>query len=92
MDRIIIPLDNGYRIVAEQNTGAFNKELFIGIENPSGAYCQDLAFIRPTYSANGSEVKYSSDKFEVAVYGDSESEDYTKIYTIPLVVEENEGQ
>ena len=38
MNKIVIPLDNGYKLIAEQNTGEFDKEFYIGIETESGVY------------------------------------------------------
>lgn len=90
MNKIIIPLDNGYKLVAEQNTDSqFNKELFVGIETDTGAYIQDLAVIRPTYSFEGESVKFNSDNFELLIFGDEKVDDYTDKFVVPLL-EENE--
>lgn len=84
MNRIIIPLDNGYKLIAEQNTGEFDKEFYIGVETESGAYIQDLVIVRPTYTFKDESVKFDSDKFEMLVFADSESEDYTNKFVVPL--------
>lgn len=85
MNKIVIPLANGYKLVAEQNTDSeYNKEMFIGIETETGVYWQDLAIIRPTYTFDNNNVKFSSDTFEILVFGDEKREDYTDKFTVPL--------
>lgn len=85
MDRIVIPLDNGYKLIAEQNTDSeFAKEIFIGIEAPSGVYWQDLAVVRPSYTFGNNHVVFKSNNFEVLVYGNADQEDYTEQYSIDL--------
>ncbi len=84
MNRIVIPLDNGYKLIAEQNTGEFDKEFYIGVETESGAYIQDLVIVLPTYTFKDESVKFDSDKFEMLVFADSESEDYTNKFVVPL--------
>lgn len=85
MNKIEIPLDNGYKLVAEQNTDSeFNKEIYIGIETPSGVFFQDICTIRPTYSFLGEHVVFDSDKFEMLIYGDAENDDFTQQVIVPL--------
>ena len=85
MNRIVIPLDNGYKLVAEQNIHSeFDKELFVGIETDTGVYHQDLVIIRPTYKFEDNSVKFDSDKFEMLVFADEKTEDYTDKFTVPL--------
>ena len=85
MNKIVIPLDNGYRLVAEQNEDSeFDKEIFVGIETESGAYLQDLAIIRPSYTFENENVKFSSDSFEMLIFGSEKVEDYTNKFTVPL--------
>jgi len=91
VSKIVIPLDNGYRLIAEQNTDSeFNKEIFVGIETDTGAYHQDLAIIRPTYSFENDNVKFNSDAFEILVFGDEKQDDYTDKFTVPLYQEDDE--
>jgi hypothetical protein len=91
MDKIVIPLDNGYKIIVEQNSNSeFNKEIFVGIETESGMYYQDLAIVRPTYSFEEDKVKYASDKFEILVFGDEKREDYTEKFIVPLYKEDED--
>ena len=84
MNRIVIPLDNGYKLIAEQNTGEFDKEFYIGVETETGAYIQDLVIVRPTYTFKDESVKFDSDKFEMLVFANNESEDYTDKFVVPL--------
>ena len=91
MGKIIIPLDNGYKLVAEQNVGSeFDKEIFVGIETETGSYYQDLVVIRPTYTFKNEDVVFNSDAFEMLVFGDANSEDYTEKFTVPLYKENEE--
>ena len=84
MDRFTIELSNGYKLVAERNTGEFDKELYVGIEDPQGSYVQDLAIVRPTYTFKDESVHFDADLFEILVFGDATKEDYTDKYTVPL--------
>ena len=90
MNKIVIPLDNGYKLIAEQNTGEFDKEFYIGIETESGVYIQDLVIVRPTYSFKDETVKFDSDKFELLVFEDNKTEDYTEKFVVPLVEDNDE--
>ena len=84
MEKISIPLSNDYKLVVEKNTGEFDKEVYVGIERPDGLYCQDLAIVRPTYRFENHDVVFDADKFEILVFGDAESEDFTERFTVPL--------
>ena len=89
MNKIIIPLSNGYKLIAEQNTDSeFDKEIFVGIETETGSYYQDLCIIRPTYTFKDEQVVFGSDVFEMLIYGDANSEDYTHKFTVPLYKED----
>ena len=91
MGKIVIPLNNGFKLVAEQNTDSqFNKEIFIGLETQSGVYWQDLAIIRPSYSFEGEDVVFGSNEFEMLIFGDADNEDYTHTFTVPLHKEDDE--
>lgn len=83
-DRFTIPLSNGYRIVSERNSGEFDKELYVGIEDENGSYIQDLAIVRPTYKFKNNDVEFDADRFEILVFGDAEQEDYTNSFIVPL--------
>lgn len=84
MDKIVVPLSNGYRLIAERNTGEFDKEIYVGIEQEDGKYFQDLAIIRPTYTFDEYNVKFNSDSFEILAFGDADIEDYTHKFVVPL--------
>ena len=88
MNKISIPLSNGFKLIAEQNTGEFDKELFIGLETPEGVYHQDLAIIRPTYSFKDDNVVFGCDRFELLLFGDATREDYTDKMIVPLSKDE----
>ena len=90
MSKIVIPLSNGFSLVAEQNVGEFNKEVFIGIEDKNGKYWQDLAVVRPTYKCTNNEIILGADKFEILVFGDADNEDYTDKYVVPLHKDDEE--
>ena len=88
MDKIEVPLSNGYKLIVERNTGEFNKEIFVGIESSTGSYVQDLAIVRPTYKFKEGEVIFDANKFEIMVFGDSTREDFTDKFTIQLYEDE----
>ena len=90
MDKFSILLSNGYKLVAERNSGEFDKELYVGIEAPNGSYVQDLTIVRPTYKVEGNDIKFDADKFEILVFGDAYTEDFTDKYTVPLYDENEE--
>lgn len=88
MEKIIIPLNNGFRFIAEQNIDSeFNKEIFVGIETESGSYWQDLCIVRPTYHFKEDNVEFDSDRFEMLIFGDAQREDYTNKFVVPLYKE-----
>lgn len=89
-ERFVIPLSNGYKLVSERNTGEFNKELYVGIETPDGLYVQDLVIVRPTYKFEDNNVIFDSDKFEILLFNDSEKEDFTDKFVIPLHKDEDD--
>ena len=88
MDKIKIPLSNGFNLIAERNTGEFDHELFVGLEDPTGRYYQDLVIVRPTYRLAGDKVLFDADKFEMLIFGDAQQDDFTDKVTVPLAKEE----
>ena len=88
MDKFSIPLSNGYKLIAERNTGEFDKEMYVGIETPNGTYLQDLAIIRPTYTFKEDDVVFDADRFEVLVFGDHTVDDFTNKFVIELAKDE----
>jgi hypothetical protein len=91
MSKINIPLDNGYKLVAEQNIDSdFNKEIIIGIRAKDNSYVQDLVIVRPTYTFQKNVVKFDSDRFEMLIFGDEKREDYTNKFEVSLFEDEFE--
>lgn len=89
--RIVIDLDGGYKLVAEQNEDPYyNKEIFVGILDPDGVWHQDLAVIRSAYQTKNNETVWKNDLFDVLVYADKDCEDYTDNFAIGLYREEDE--
>jgi hypothetical protein len=86
--RIEIPLQNGYKLVAEQNTDPnFSHELFVGITDGNGVWWQDLVIVRPAYAVRDNPfhpVEVNEDKFDVMVYSDAYNEDYTDKFQVDL--------
>ena len=99
VQRIKIPVANGNFLVAEQNSDpTYSKEIFIGIQDANGVWIQDLAIVRNAYHYPEREIYdidgpviWETDKFEVLVYGNEASEDWTENYLIPLYKEEPDG-
>lgn len=83
--RLVIPLDNGFKLVAEQGTDPdYDRELYVGIERTDGGY-QQLAVIRNAYVwARGDKVTWKEDEAEVLVYGDENKDDYTENISIKI--------
>lgn len=85
-NRIVIPLSNGYQLVAEQNTATeYNKEIFIGITDDNGVWYQDLAIVRNAYYLNDKwQVEWKDEEFDVLVYSNENNEDFTHDFTVGL--------
>ena len=77
--RLEIKLPNGDRLVVE-GFGDFYPEFYIGIANKDDVWIQDLAIVKAKYKVENAEVE--EDKFEVLVYEDEYSEDYTQKFEI----------
>lgn len=91
--RIVIKLPNGLKLVAEQNTDPeYQNEFYVGIETQKGVWHQNLAVIRNAYSIDDNlAVNLEPDRFEVLVYADKDSEDYTNKLSIDLRDNEEYG-
>lgn len=89
MNRVEIPLAHGYKIVAEQNPDPdYSYELFVGIEDDKGSWFQDLALIRNMYRyKKDGQLDWMDDVLQVLVWSDSNSEDYTHDFQIPITEE-----
>lgn len=84
--KIVIPLSNGYELVAEQNTDPnYRNEIFIGITDGNGVWWQDLAVVRNAYEIGDDlGVRWKEDEFDVLVYSDENNEDFTHDFTVGL--------
>lgn len=84
--KIVIPLSNGYKLVAVQNTDPnYRNEIFIGITNGDGEWWQDLAVVRNAYEIGDDlGVRWKEDEFDVLVYSDENNEDFTHDFTVGL--------
>lgn len=79
--KIIIELQNGLQLAVEQNQDPnFSKEIYVGVIKDNVWY-QDLAIVRSVADQNDNE-------FEVLVYADQDSEDYTDQFRIGLSQED----
>lgn len=81
--KIVIDLHNGTKLVAEEGCDStFPGEIYIGIMDESEVFWQDLAVVREKYVINNGEPEFIKDKFEIFVFADEKSEDYTKKFEI----------
>lgn len=85
-NKIVIPLPNGYQLVAERNTDpSYDKEIFIGITDGNGVWYQDLAVVRNAYRINdNSKVEWTDGEFDILVYSDKNNEDFTHNFIVGL--------
>lgn len=85
-NRIEIELPNGYKLVAEQNGDPeYRREMYVGIVAPNGNWWQDLAVVRSAYRyREDGRLLWNDDQFEVMVYSDKDSEDFTHYFSIGL--------
>ena len=89
--QISVELPNGMKLVAECDKNSPWKEIYVGLVNKENVWCQDLAIIRGKYEYKDDgdgEVNTISDKYEVLVYADNGSEDYTHKFEIDQYTEE----
>lgn len=81
--KIVIDLHNGTKLVAEEGCdSAYPNEIYIGIMSDDDVFWQDLAVVREKNAISNGEPEYIEDKFEVFVFADEKSEDYTKKFEI----------
>lgn len=90
MNRIEIPLPNGYRLTAEQNEDSqYPYEMFIGIADKNGCWWQDLAIVRNAYGYDDKdELVWKDGEFDVLVFGREDDTDYTESFEIGLYRED----
>ena len=83
--RIVIPLPNGFKLVAEGSTDPnYPYEIYVGILGDDDVWYQDLAVVRNAYHyEEGVQAHvHDEDKYEVLVYGNENDEDYTESFEI----------
>ena len=80
MNKIVIPLGDGYSLVAEKNIDTDYKEIFVYLKNEKeGLVHQDLAIVGENYTYDSEEgnVVPIHGQYSVKVYGDPDNEDWT---------------
>lgn len=83
--RIIIPLPNGYKLVAESNIDeTYPYEIYIGILGSDDIWYQDLAIVRNSYHYENDEPIWENDEFDVIVYSDENNEDFTHDFSVGI--------
>ena len=82
-NRIIIPLPNGYNLIAEQNADPnYRNEIFIGLTDKNNVWYQDLAIVRNASEFSNNKIEWKNDEMEVLVYSDENNEDFTHDFSI----------
>lgn len=81
--RLEIPLPSGDKLVVE-GSGDFYPEFYVGVVNEHNVWVQDLAIVKAKYDVESEDKSLGivKDKFEVLVYEDEYSEDYTRSFEI----------
>ena len=89
--KIVIPVENGASIVAEQGYDDNYRELFVYLQANDGSVIQDLAIVRNAYEYDDDlNTIQKPDEFEVLVYADEDDEDYTDRFEIKRYQEPEE--
>ena len=87
---LVIPFEE-YEIVAEINNSEpeIPSELTVYIRNKDGVITQDICLVRQHYEYNRKNENFEIDSnhVECLVWGDPNSEDYTKKYVIGIYEE-----
>ena len=84
--RIEIEISENMKLVAEINHDPY-KEIMIGVEK-DGCWIQDLAIVGKRYHYDMDLNVTFDDGFQVFVYGDAKTEDYTDEFLIDQYEEE----
>jgi hypothetical protein len=80
---IIVPGTDRYsKICASLNPAPFEDEIIIGIKDKNGLYDQDLVLVRRNVKTK---------KYEVLVWSDANSEDYTHLFEIDRYVSDEDN-
>ena len=84
MEKIVIDLGNGLKLMAERNTEPYDKEVGIYLEK-DGNY-QDLVSISAGFEKDDSgDWVYARDKMVLRAYVDADSVDYTRQWIVPVI-------
>lgn len=89
-NRIEIPLNNGFKLVACQNTDPiYNQELYVGIEDENGVFYQDIVCVQSSYEYDRNGKVHYNDHgiFNVYVWQNELSEDYSHKLEVKLYKE-----
>ena len=80
-----IPLNDGHSIRVEANPDHDYKEVCVGIvEDDTNTWVQDLCVVREAYTNEDGKAAPNSGVYEVLVYANIMTEDYTDAFIIPL--------
>lgn len=93
-ERIGVDLPGGHRLVAELSSNSdFPYELYVGIEDGSGSWVQDLMSVcnAYTFTAGDTDPQYLLGVFDAYVWADPYDEDYTERFTITEFKDESEA-
>lgn len=83
MEKIVIDLENGLRLVVERNTKPYDKEVGVYLEK-DGNY-QDIVRVSPGAKRDDKGVlSYDSEKMIMRAYLDADSEDFTRQWVVPV--------
>lgn len=85
-NRIEIPVGNGLKIVAEQNSDPdYSRELYVGIVDADGAWIQDLVCVQNEYRYKpDGQMDWVDGLFRVMVWSDPGQDDLTNEFVVPL--------
>lgn len=85
-NRVVVDCGN-FKIVADINTDPNYREVFVGLEDKSGTWIQDLAIVGQQYHYENGAVVHDKG-INVKVYADANDEDYTHSFDVSIYEEE----
>ena len=94
-ERFVITLPDGNKLVAEKSADPqYPYEMYVGIESKDGAWVQDLAYVGADYryKPENGDLVIDPEHFNVYVYADETTDDYTDKFTVGLYHEPEEEQ
>ena len=84
-ERVSVALPDGHRLVAELSSNRdFPYELYVGLEDESGSWVQDLMSVcnAYTFTVGDTDPQYLPGVFDAHVWADPYDEDYTESFAI----------